>query len=522
MKTAATKPIRIPRPLTVLMTASVLLSLIPGALAQPVHNTDVIAHGTVTRLYVAMATHDREPETWIQYRTADQPIWRPFAQFEQRVISLSHMGGELVVLLENGAWQLIWDNGQRAGPPLPDRTRILALGTDGSTLFAVGRRPADKVPPIPTAPPATVPAAPATQPAHSVGLWIMQPTGWSFLLDLPQNLDPDRPEQVSLIAYQGQPIVAVRKDQSLRILRLSNQTWQTMAELDLPQRSWFKLVRADRPVLWLAAETGPGQILFLDEEASKPIDLVPPGDLSQPTARTLAAFDNLLYLVFAREEKLAVQSYQPNGTPQEELDTLAPPHPPTDPRINELIHLVVLAAMLFVLVTTLRQRRLDPIAPEAMKEVQLAALGPRLLAGLIDVSPFLGAMIWVVSWAQSMPDPVEALAQARAQWPVLLATGIYIVHTLVGEVFFNRSFGKWCLKLRIAGIDGHPPTPTAAAMRNLLRIIDLVVLFPLPLLLVLYTPLRQRIGDIAARTIVIQDQPEGTPPKPLDDEKSEV
>ncbi len=59
-------------------------------------------------------------------------------------------------------------------------------------------------------------------------------------------------------------------------------------------------------------------------------------------------------------------------------------------------------------------------------------------------------------------------------------------------------------------------------MRNLLRIIDLVVLFPLPLLLVLYTPLRQRIGDIAARTIVIQDQPEGTPPKPLDDEKSEV
>jgi uncharacterized RDD family membrane protein YckC len=37
-------------------------------------------------------------------------------------------------------------------------------------------------------------------------------------------------------------------------------------------------------------------------------------------------------------------------------------------------------------------------------------------------------------------------------------------------------------------------------MRNLIRIVEVLTLFPL--VLVLYSPLRQRLGDVVARTVV--------------------
>ena len=515
MKIAATKFFPARRSIAAWLAAIVLLATAAAAPAQPA-DVGEVAHGTSKRLYVGMAEGGSEPETWIQYRTQEQPIWRPFAQFDGRAIGLSHSGGELVVLMDNGSWQLIWDNGRRSGRPLPDRRRILALGSDGTTLFAVGRIAAN----LPATSPSTNPStAPATQPTHTVGLWTMQPTGWTYLADLPIELDPTQPAQVRVIAPNGQPLVAVHQDAVLHVIRLVDQAWEEMTTIDLPARGTFQFIPADPVWLWTADEAGPGRIRRIDDTVHAPVDLAMGGDtLSQPAARTATGLGDGMYLVFDHKGKLGVQAHDPNGQTAGELDTLGPPHPPTDPRISELIHLVVLAAMLFVLVTTLRQRKLDPIPPEAFKQVQMAPLMPRFYAGLIDVSPFLVAMGWVVSWAQTTPDPAETLVQARAQWPVLLATAFYIAHTLIGEVFFGRSFGKWCLKLRIASVDGHPPTPTSAAMRNLLRIIDLVVLFPLPLLLILYTPLRQRIGDIAARTIVIRDLPDSAQPERDDDE----
>lgn len=520
MKTAAIKPFCIQRPLAVLL-ATLLPALIACAQAMAVGDTAVIAHGTPQRLYVGMTGGD-DADTWIQYRTEEQPVWRPFAQIDGRAISLTHVGGEMVVLMDNGGWQIVWSGGRRSGPPLPGRRRILSLGSDGTHLYAVGRAPAD----APTTGPAAPTTTPATQPTHAVGVWTMLPAGWSYVADLPMDLDPQQSAQVQVIVNNNQPMVAVQDGESLRILRLVDPAWQAVGSIELPPGGTFRLIQTDRPLLWTAGSTGPGQVRIIEDDTiHPPLDLSPAGDLSQPVSRTVGGFNNRLHLVFEHDGKLAIQAYGSTGEPAGDLDTLGPPHPPTDPRINELIHLIVLAAMLFVLVTTLRQRKLEPNPAESTKKVQVAPLLPRFFAGLIDVSPFLAAMGWVIAWAQSTPDPAETLVQARAQWPVLLATALYITHTLVGEVVFGRSFGKWCFKLRIASVDGHPPTPTSAAMRNLLRIIDLVVVFPLPLLLVLYTPLRQRIGDIAARTIVIRDLPEGVAPEsddPPDDTGDEA
>jgi len=74
--------------------------------------------------------------------------------------------------------------------------------------------------------------------------------------------------------------------------------------------------------------------------------------------------------------------------------------------------------------------------------------------------------------------------------------------------------------LHIVGLDGRPATASARVLRNLFRIIDILII-GMPLALILFSPLRQRAGDLGAGTVVVQgraeeksepaDPPDGTP-----------
>ena len=79
---------------------------------------------------------------------------------------------------------------------------------------------------------------------------------------------------------------------------------------------------------------------------------------------------------------------------------------------------------------------------------------------------------------------------------------LYLLHTSLAEALFGRSIGKACCRLRVVGLDGRPASPGAIVTRNMLRIIDLAMVF-FPLLLILFSPLRQRAGDVAAGTLVV-------------------
>jgi uncharacterized RDD family membrane protein YckC len=76
----------------------------------------------------------------------------------------------------------------------------------------------------------------------------------------------------------------------------------------------------------------------------------------------------------------------------------------------------------------------------------------------------------------------------------------YLLHTTVAEAICGQSIGKMFFGIRVVGPEGEPPSLRSIILRNILRVLDLAVA---PLLLVLLTPLRQRIGDLAAGTVVI-------------------
>jgi uncharacterized RDD family membrane protein YckC len=94
--------------------------------------------------------------------------------------------------------------------------------------------------------------------------------------------------------------------------------------------------------------------------------------------------------------------------------------------------------------------------------------------------------------------------------PFYVGCGIYLVYVIAAELLFGKTLGKWFFGLQIVGLDGKRPPLVALLVRNLLRLVDLALMW-LPLAMVLFSPLRQRVGDLAAGTLVVQTV---EPPKP--------
>src|SRR5213076_3552008 len=74
----------------------------------------------------------------------------------------------------------------------------------------------------------------------------------------------------------------------------------------------------------------------------------------------------------------------------------------------------------------------------------------------------------------------------------------------------GRTPGKRLMGIRVVMDTGHPLTFTAAAVRNLVRIVDMqpVLTYLVGLGFVLFHPQNKRLGDIVAGTVVVRDRPE--------------
>ena len=166
---------------------------------------------------------------------------------------------------------------------------------------------------------------------------------------------------------------------------------------------------------------------------------------------------------------------------------------------------------------SLLDQRLDIETPERVVITHdLAGIGSRFAAGTID------ACILIIPWVAAscvllavMPSSGK-LNQEEAQ-ALGMATGgvcyaILWLYFLLFETFGGgRTPGKRFLKLRVMSVHGGPAPASAIVLRNLLRVVDSLPTLFLPFLggLVMFLNRRsQRIGDLAAGTVVVRERPE--------------
>jgi uncharacterized RDD family membrane protein YckC len=143
--------------------------------------------------------------------------------------------------------------------------------------------------------------------------------------------------------------------------------------------------------------------------------------------------------------------------------------------------------------------------PEGVElELRLAGLGSRFTAGLIDFALKAVLVLAGVLLASLTGGELAAI--------VIFAAGVFfamVVYDVLFEVRAGgRTPGKRVLGLRVVMADGGAVGLRASAVRNLLRLIEGLPLSYLPAIVsILLTRNNQRLGDLAANTVVAREPP---------------
>jgi uncharacterized RDD family membrane protein YckC len=155
------------------------------------------------------------------------------------------------------------------------------------------------------------------------------------------------------------------------------------------------------------------------------------------------------------------------------------------------------------------QDRLVIATPEGVElALDLAGLGSRFTAGVIDLALKTVVVIGLVLLARRLSGLAANIALAAL--PLLVYIGYDILFETLGA---GRTPGKRATGLRVLRADGGAEDAVASLIRNVLRLIDGLPLSYVPgIVSILVTKRNQRLGDLAAGTIVVRERQGGRRP----------
>jgi uncharacterized RDD family membrane protein YckC len=152
-----------------------------------------------------------------------------------------------------------------------------------------------------------------------------------------------------------------------------------------------------------------------------------------------------------------------------------------------------------------------------------ASLTRRALALLLDAALALGPLVavmiglfWILPGVEDRPDPrawiwLTGLLVAGALWAV---AAFFIFCYTLGR--WGWTPGKWAMGIRVLGMELAPCGFARALLRSLLLLLDGFLNFSFGALVIACTANRQRLGDMAARTIVVRETAQPAPVQPPD------
>ncbi len=165
-------------------------------------------------------------------------------------------------------------------------------------------------------------------------------------------------------------------------------------------------------------------------------------------------------------------------------------------------------------------RTLDVRTPESIAfSYELAGIGSRFLAVAIDLLLQIGLLIALV-WGSSLiaphlsaskhvPDAVSIkfLQNAVAGLFIFIVFIIFFGYFIAFEALGNgQTPGKRALGLRVVRDGGYPIDFTAALVRNLIRVGEMMFgFYAIAAIAALVSPENKRLGDMAAGTIVVRE-----------------
>jgi uncharacterized RDD family membrane protein YckC len=173
---------------------------------------------------------------------------------------------------------------------------------------------------------------------------------------------------------------------------------------------------------------------------------------------------------------------------------------------------IIFPVLLAVILSGLMLKHRVSVHTHAGKTVQFASLTRRALAQIVDGMILFVGMIPVSLSYMNMFDFMENDSEPTVFFVVMFA-GMAFTFVWALILLFTFSFtegkwgatpGKWLMGIRVVGTDLLPCGFGRALLRNFLKVVDGFFNFLVGILIVTFTKDWQRVGDMAARTIVIR------------------
>lgn len=147
-------------------------------------------------------------------------------------------------------------------------------------------------------------------------------------------------------------------------------------------------------------------------------------------------------------------------------------------------------------------------------EFALAGVGSRFLALAFDSALQLAGIVVLVIVAviARRLAGISVTTASLGTWATaLLIAGAFVIYSgyfaIFESVWAGQTPGKRLVGLRVIDLSGRPLAVYGAIVRNLLRIVDqLPGIYGVAILCVLVTRRQQRLGDLAAGTVVVHER----------------
>jgi uncharacterized RDD family membrane protein YckC len=145
------------------------------------------------------------------------------------------------------------------------------------------------------------------------------------------------------------------------------------------------------------------------------------------------------------------------------------------------------------------------VTPEGvLLDIETAGLASRVLARALDIV-ILGVVLLLVLLALATVGPPFWLVVVVAVTSIFLAVFVYPVILEAG--WRGRTVGKAAVGLRVLTTEGGPVGLRHAAVRSMLGVVDLIATSGFAgVVAIVLSPRDQRLGDLAAGTIVVRDR----------------
>ena len=149
--------------------------------------------------------------------------------------------------------------------------------------------------------------------------------------------------------------------------------------------------------------------------------------------------------------------------------------------------------------------------PEQVRlKLRLAGIGSRAVAQVIDL--LILAVVYALftvsevmwQWLNVFGRATSYLVGAAVVISFLIFWGYFIA---LETALSGQTLGKRVMKIRAVGRDGRPLSFYAAAIRNLLRLVDFLPIgYLVGMIVTMIDGQERRLGDLAAGTVVVQDR----------------